>query len=73
MLYLKEMLQSIRIIGLLKDLISNWLFICLQVNCFEKAYLSVTLVDGPCHAIFSLRNVAILRKIRVELEVLQAT
>ena len=24
MLYLKEMLQSIRIIGYLKDLISNW-------------------------------------------------
>ena len=29
MLYLKKMLQSMRIIVLLKNLISNWLLICL--------------------------------------------
>ena len=70
------MLQSMRIIGLLKDLISNWLLICLKLF---KAYLSVTLNFGNTGMMGSVAlflhhwNVAIFRKIRVELNVLRAT
>ena len=68
MLYLKKMLQLVRMIGLPKDLISNWLLIYLYVNCLRLIYRQHWR-DGPCNH----WNVAIFRKIRVDRDVLRAT
>ena len=45
----------------------------LPLSKLFKAYLSVTLASRACDAIFNHENVAIFRKIRVELSVLRAT
>ena len=53
MLYLKKMLQSMRIIGLLKDLISNWLLII----CFNTGVTGrVTLFLTTAMSRFFLQN-----------------